>query len=686
MGFRALNITAVAAAGIICAGLFSPAYVQAKEVADKGDFKYVISEDGKSAEIVSYVGQSLYVSVPTEIDKCVVTSIGPAAFKNNEKLKELEIAGTIKSIDTAAFSGCTSLHKVHIAGAVRTIGQSAFSGCTALKELSIDDGLEKIDKFAFSECSALESVVLPNSVDHIGDYAFINCKELKKPQFPKNLRYFGGYALENTKWMESQKGDFVVIGDGILVKYIGKADIKSIPKTIKTIGSYSFAGNKVIKNIMIPSSVSVIETSAFEGCEKLSDVYMPASVERIGQRAFFGCKALKKLDLTDRLTLIDSYSFASTGLTEVTIPKNVSVINEGAFDHCQALASVNFGSGVKKIASYAFRDCINLKKLVFPNNVKEIEKDAFAGCKTLLRAEFNGDTKLNESAFNECPNMNAAVFYHNPKVIEDNAFNQIPELVIYSDNNLYLDEYAERNSKTSDNLKNLPAYNERITHHDEGEEHSEFSLGYTLITVLIILIDITVIALFAFYLTVDNRRVRAKSLRDERRYAERYGNPVQGHSRTDNSRVRTRQPAAASSETGEVTFARSAPRRKTVRRRESDDEMVYVDSTSASRTRAARPERPVSKQASSSRKRVTPPAAPTERRRPQTRKPVQQPGTTSRSAAVPQRRQPPADAPIPQRKRMPAERRPAARQVQDSHRSSALKNGDTMIFRKPPKK
>ena len=574
---KIISMTGILA--VLSSAFFMPGTVQAKEVADKGDFKFVISDETNTAEIVSYVGQSLYVSIPTEIEKCKVTSIGTAAFKNNTTIKELEIPDTITNIDIAAFSGCSSLHKVHITGNVKTIGKSAFSGCVKLKELSIDDGLERIEKYAFSECSSLRTVVLPNSVDYVGDYAFINCTELDNPQMPKTMRYFGGYALENTKWMKSRKGDFVTIGDGVLIKYIGKSDIKSLPKKIKTIGSYAFAGNNNIKNIIIPSTVSVIQNSAFEGCEKLEDVYMPRSIERIGERVFYGCKALSTIELTDRMTLIDSYCFAHSGLTEISIPKNVSVINEGAFDGCKSLVNVHFGAGLKKISTYAFRNCDSLKRVVLPKNVQEVEKDAFAGCKKLLRAEFNGDTKLNEAAFDECPNMREAVFYQNPKTIEDNAFAQVPDLVIYSDNNMYLDEYAERNSKLSENIKNLPQFNEMMATDKSLENNNNFSIGYTIITILIILIDISLIGLFAFYiLIIDKRKMIAEEKRDLKlRAAE-----------NRNERVRSGNPAPENDNT------RRPVKRKHPAKISSDDDLTYIHAPKK------KPQRPVQRPAQSS--------------------------------------------------------------------------------------
>ncbi len=607
MSVKALKITAVISAALISLSAVS-FQANAEDVVDNGDFKYLIAVDGKSAQLVSYMGQSLYVSVPPEVNNIPVTSIGAAAFKDNKKLKELEITGSVKKIDTMAFSGCTSLGKVHISGSVTSIGDSAFSGCSSLKDLSIDDGLLSVGRFAFSECASLEKTALPNSVDSIGDYAFINCTKLSEPNIPKGLRYFGGYALENTKWMNNQKGEFVTVGDGILIKYIGKSDIKSIPDSIKTIGSYSFAGNVNLKNVMIPSSVSTVQNSAFEGCEKLDNVYMPASVERIGKRAFYGCSSLKNIDLTDKLSVIDDYCFSESGLTDLRVPKNVTSINKGAFESCRSLSGITLGDGVKKIGEEAFKDCIQLKRVVFPKNINVIETDAFADCKNLLRVEFSGDITLNEHAFNECPELEAAVFYGNPKKLDDNAFNQVPEMIIYSDNNRYLQEYAERTDRVSEDLKNLPSFNEYMSP-EKKQEDVQISVGYTLITVMIIIIDLVLIGFFVFYLLVIDRKLSGRKNRIEAEQESAQEEPVRKRPGTavhksntgtavNHPPVQRKKPAITAQEADKpirrpspkpaqqektapdesITFASSSRKKKapTQKKRPSDENVTYV--------------------------------------------------------------------------------------------------------------
>lgn len=504
-------LTAALTAGMLTFCIGSPLTVDAKTIIDNGDFRYKISDEDDTAEIISFRGQSLFLSLPSVVDEYTVTSVGPAAFRGNKTVKGLEFPSSIKKIDSCAFQGCTALEKIQIPGNISEIGDSAFSGCTSLTEVIVDDGLQTIGRYSFSDCTSLDNIRLPNSLDVIGDYAFINCTSLSSPEIPKSLRYFGGYALENTEWMNQQKSEFVVVGDGILIKYTGEDKVKSLDKSIKKIGSHAFAGNNNIEEIIIPSSVSIIDVSAFEDCESLKKMTIPTSVEKIGAKAFKDCISLKTLNLPNSINTLETSLFENSGLENIKLPVTIASINERCFLNCEKLKEIDFGTSLKTIKGFAFSKCSQLKRVVFPASVKEIEKNAFESCDGLVRAEFNGAIKLFSSSFNECPNLKAAVFYANPSELEDNSFNMTPKLVIYCDNNLYLQQYGESNGKPVDSVRNLPAYdpNESL---DGTEDNggSGFSLGYAFITILIILIDLGLVILTSIYLLFIEPKQRMK--------------------------------------------------------------------------------------------------------------------------------------------------------------------------------
>jgi hypothetical protein len=60
-----------------------------------------------------------------------------------------------------------------------------------------------------------------------------------------------------------------------------KTKIKSIkfPKTLKSIGSYAFAGCENIASISLPASCTKIDSYAFAGCTKMTKLYMPSKAK-----------------------------------------------------------------------------------------------------------------------------------------------------------------------------------------------------------------------------------------------------------------------------------------------------------------------------------------------------------------------------------------------------------------------
>ena len=213
--------------------LLRPVRARAAGIIDAGDYVYQVMEDGQSVKIIQYKGQSLYVSLPSTVEEYTVTAVGSAAFMSNTTIKEMELSSSINLIEANAFYKCTSLQKLQIPGNVLGIGECAFMDCISLQSVTIYDGTAAIGPYAFSGCTALTELKLPNSLKLIDEFAFFNCTSLAEVSIPKSVDEFGGHMLEGTKWMQNQKTDFVVVGDGVLIQYNGKEKSKSIPKNIK---------------------------------------------------------------------------------------------------------------------------------------------------------------------------------------------------------------------------------------------------------------------------------------------------------------------------------------------------------------------------------------------------------------------------------------------------------------------
>lgn len=477
----------------------------AKNIIDNGDFKYVVLEDEKSVKILKYSGSSLYLKLPEQVDGYRIVEIGTSAFRHNTEIKELEISSSVQTVGISAFEGCTSLISIHIPSSVRTVKSSAFSGCRLLAETIMDDGIDTIDDYAFAGCLSLKSVTIPNSVNIIGESAFYNCTSLEKINFPKSLKYIGGNALENTAWMKNQKGEYVIAGDGILIKYTGTDKVKSISDKIKTIGCYAFAENKKLTELILPPSVTKIGDSAFENCTALETVYMPETISKIGPRAFYNCTSLRSAPLPKELQKVSRECFAHcSALAKIEIPSGVTSVEKSAFEGCSALLSVGMTTGLKEIKETAFKDCTSIGRLVFPYTLKEISSNAFENCVSLTRVEFNGDTKLNASVFFRCVNLEEAAFYSNPTNIDANAFNMVPDVVLYGNSikESYLQDYAKNNGKQLKSLHSMPDYENRGVITPDAKEEDGISGGYILIIVLTVIIEVALVLLASAYIMI----------------------------------------------------------------------------------------------------------------------------------------------------------------------------------------
>ena len=142
----------------------------------------------------------------------------------------------------------------------------AFAYCTMLDTVTFEEGTEYISSSAFSGCTKLTKLSLPSTLNIISSGAFAGCTKLYDFSVPKGVIYIGENAFQSTKWLANQKGDFVVAGDGVLIKYQGRSAIQTmtIPSNVKRLPAYCIvdAGSS-LSLIIIPSSVEYIAKYAF---------------------------------------------------------------------------------------------------------------------------------------------------------------------------------------------------------------------------------------------------------------------------------------------------------------------------------------------------------------------------------------------------------------------------------------
>ena len=242
------------------------------------------------------------------IPECV-KEIGDKAFYDCKSLTSINIPDSVTSIGDWAFFDCSSLTSITIPDSVTSIGDSAFVNCSSLTSVTIPDSVTSIEEGAFCGCSSLTSITIPDSVTSIEGEAFSNCSKLTSITIPDSVTYIGYDAFESTPWLKNYSKDFVIVGNGCLIKYKGKGTCISIPDSVTNIGYNAFKGCKSITSVTIPDSVTSIGCSAFEGCTSLTSVTIPNSVTSIELGTFAECKKLTSITIPDSVNSIEDWAF-----------------------------------------------------------------------------------------------------------------------------------------------------------------------------------------------------------------------------------------------------------------------------------------------------------------------------------------------------------------------------------------
>ncbi len=139
----------------------------------------------------------------------------------------------------------------------------------------------------------------------------------------------------------------------------------------------------------------------------VTSVTIPESVTVIDESAFYYADVLTSITIPDTVQSIGMRAFGwCNSLESVTLGSGITEIPDYCFNHCAALTSLSIPENITKIGIRAFSYCEKLNELIIPATVTEVGGRAFTGCPALEYVSFeNGDTRLGEDAFTECENV-----------------------------------------------------------------------------------------------------------------------------------------------------------------------------------------------------------------------------------------------------------------------------------------
>lgn len=131
-----------------------------------------------------------------------------------------------------------------------------------------------IGKLAFAR-TAIEEIDIPSTVKTIGYGAFYHCDALSEIKIPESVTRVDAYAFDYTNFMkkfDSSDEDFLIVGDGVLIKYKGNSDEVIIPDNVKYISQYAFKDNSNVRVITFPDELLAINECAFYNCNNLMEI------------------------------------------------------------------------------------------------------------------------------------------------------------------------------------------------------------------------------------------------------------------------------------------------------------------------------------------------------------------------------------------------------------------------------
>jgi len=466
-------------------------------------------------EGVTYIGNNAFYGSHVnyvELPKKSLTELSSSAFYSCD-IKGIEIPGSVGVVRASTFYG-SKMNWVILGEGITEIQENAF-WATNIGSLKLPSTMKKIGNSAFGSCSILSSLTINKGLESVADNAFDNCNSLYKvfsfaTAMPAGLETalvqtgakigssrvtysvsdlfktgtaFGTvkvrsdldswFDADGVKYLPTKAGSTTVAAvDGSYITTDRKVKVgKNITYggknyTVESVANYLLCGQTFMTDLDYSYPSESVPAGLAYNAKNLKRVILPASVKAIGAYSFASTDSLDRIDLPEGLETIGLASFYYSGLKELTVPANVTLMDNASVSGCKRLSKLIFKDGTKSIllgfmptmfgnrplftgsklntvvigrnldyyatANYgyspfygdsimehleltdipnmilanAFNGCKSLKTLKIGEGMKKIGSAAFLGCESLDSIYIGGGLgNIASSAFGGCKNV-----------------------------------------------------------------------------------------------------------------------------------------------------------------------------------------------------------------------------------------------------------------------------------------
>ncbi|MGZ0656783.1 leucine-rich repeat domain-containing protein [Coraliomargarita sp. W4R72] len=359
---------------------------------EQDDFEFHIEND--EIVITGYLGTSVVVSIPAEIDSLAVRVIGSYAFQHSE-ISEVLLPDSIREIQAQAFADCRNLRSINLSSQLVTIGVSAFEGA-GIHSISLPDTLKVLGDSAFASCQSLSSIQFPSDSSElsVGDDVFRDCDGLLEVTFTSGFRS---------------------IPEGMF-SYCNNLRAVTLNDDVESIAPESFSWCRNLQFVNFPEGLKVIGNDAFVG-SGLTEVSLPSSLSSLGSRPFAFSQDLVGISVASGNT-------AFADIDGVLYDKGIK--NLLSYPASKTAVEFQIPNTVESIGLHAFASNTILELISIPSSVIDISDSAFYGNSNLHTVEVqsgNPNYSSKDGVLFDQP-LESLLYFPYGKVI---SFYKIPE-------------------------------------------------------------------------------------------------------------------------------------------------------------------------------------------------------------------------------------------------------------------